>query len=71
MGNDGLKIEVDKKEFQGKPQEERDWILFQAIKMINSHGCSYARGRWKKIFAMGGVLGFFGGLAGGILRKFW
>jgi len=69
MKNPGLHIEVSKEEFQEKPQEERDWILFEAIKEINSHGCTYGRSQWKKIFTLGGITGLVGGIIGGVLRK--
>lgn len=69
MKNPGLQIEVSKEEFQKKPNKERDWMLFQAIQQINSHGCKYGRSQWKKIFTLGGICGLVGGFLGGVFKR--
>ena len=65
----GLHIQVSKEEFQGKPPEERDWILYEAVSQINGQGCRYGRTRWKKVFTFGGFMGLAGGFLAGALKR--
>ena len=71
MTNPGLRIDVSKEEFLAKSQAERDWILYEAINMINQHGCQWGRTHWKKVFTFGGFLGLAGGFLAQIFRRWF
>ena len=59
----GLNINVTREDFIKKPQEERDWMLFEGVSQINNHGCTWARkSRWiVKAYIIAGAAGIVGG----------
>ena len=69
MANPGIHIEVSKDEFLKKSQKEQNWILYEGQLAINKHGCTYGRKRYRKLFAIGGILGLVGGFLSGFYRK--
>ena len=70
MADNGLDISVSREKFTGMDQEERDWVLYQAIQQINHNGCRWAQGRWKRMFGIGAGTGALGGFLA-VLGKWW
>lgn len=67
----GLDINVRQEDFKSKPPEERDWMLYQGVQMINLQGCKWGkdnhhfnRSRWVIVgfTALGTGLGFAVGI---------
>lgn len=63
MADEGLKIEISEKKFKNMAQEERDWMLFQAISFLNGHGCTYAKNKFKILSIKNIGAAFAGGFA--------
>lgn len=59
----GMNINVTREDFVKKPQEERDWMLFEGVSQINSHGCTWAKkSHWiVKAYAIAAAAGIVGG----------
>jgi len=62
--NPGLRIEVSKDKFKSLPNEERDWILYQAIRHMDEHGSTWARRFYRKLIPLAAGGGMVGGLIG-------
>jgi hypothetical protein len=62
MTANGLNINVSKEEFMSRPTGEQNWMLFEGIQRIDSHGCSWAQKNYKqdrlrKIYLWGAGIG--------------
>lgn len=68
-----MKIDVSKSDFTEAPQQERDWMLYEAVSLIHSQGCSFARekcaaDRWKKLYVIGAAIGSAVAFSIGVLK---
>lgn len=59
----GMNINVSREDFVKKPQEERDWMLFEGVAQINNTGCTWARkSKWVfKAYCIAAAAGIVGG----------
>jgi len=70
--NRGIEVNISKERFQSASQEDRDWMLFQAIQHLDGHGCRWAKGRYKRLFAIGTGAAFAGGFTAMLTKlMFW
>ena len=41
--NSGMKVTIRKEDFTQQDPADRDWLLYEGILNINSHGCEFGR----------------------------
>lgn len=71
--NKYININVSESDFKSRPPEDRDWILFQAITMLNLEGCDWGNqqfrhNRIRTIYLIGAGIGAGLGFALSILK---
>lgn len=57
----GLNINVKQVDFLKKTLKEQNWMLFEAFTKLDTYGCRYAKGHYRRLYPI--VVG--GSLVGG------